>query len=99
MTVLPARAAMSQIATASVRPPTFVTLTVLSGHASPRAALAAVAAGRPVVYLPRIAKGADGVASLYPGDAGWEARDADLPGARHRLVFLPSGWRYLREGA
>jgi hypothetical protein len=51
------------------------------------------------VYLPRIVKGADAVAALYPGDAGWEARDASLAGPRHRLLFLPSGWRYLREGA
>jgi 8-oxo-dGTP pyrophosphatase MutT (NUDIX family) len=80
-------------------PPTFVTLTLLTAHASPGAALAAAAALRPTVYLPRIVKGADAVAALYPGDAGWEARDASLAGPRHRLLFLPSGWRYLREGA
>ena len=79
-------------------PPTFVTLSVLAQHASPRAALAAAAAQPPLVYLPRIARSASGVAALYPGDAGWEARDADRPGARHRLLFLESGWRYLREG-
>jgi 8-oxo-dGTP pyrophosphatase MutT (NUDIX family) len=79
-------------------PPTFVTLAVLSAHRSPRAAVAATAAAHPIVYVPRIVKGAAGMASLYPGDAGWETRDADAAGARHRLVFEPSGWRYLREG-
>lgn len=79
-------------------PPTFVTLVELARHRSTRDALAAAAASRPLVYLPRIVKAGDGMASLYPGDAGWEARDADRPGTRHRLLFLASGWRYLREG-
>lgn len=78
-------------------PPTFVTLSVLAAHPSPRAALEAAAARPPTVYLPRIVSGTAGAASLYPGDAGWEARDADAPGARHRLLFHDEGWRYLRE--
>ncbi|MEB2343497.1 MAG: NUDIX domain-containing protein [Deltaproteobacteria bacterium] len=80
-------------------PPTFVTLTVLAAHRSPRAALTAAAAEPPLVYLPRIVKAAGAMASLYPGDAGWEARDAERLGSRHRLLFLPAGWRYLRDGA
>jgi 8-oxo-dGTP pyrophosphatase MutT (NUDIX family) len=80
-------------------PPTFVTLAALAPHRSLRAALTAAAAERPLVYLPRIVKADAGMASLYPGDAGWDARDAGIPGARHRLLFLASGWRYLREGA
>jgi 8-oxo-dGTP pyrophosphatase MutT (NUDIX family) len=79
-------------------PPTFVTLTELARHPTARLVLAAVAAGRPLVYLPRMVKGPDGMASLYPGDAGWESRDAEVPGARHRLSFHASGWRYVREG-
>jgi 8-oxo-dGTP pyrophosphatase MutT (NUDIX family) len=78
-------------------PPTFVTLAVLAAHRSPRAAIESIAAGRPTVYLPRIVRGASGAASLYPGDAGWEIRDADAPGARHRLLFGDDGWRYVRE--
>jgi 8-oxo-dGTP pyrophosphatase MutT (NUDIX family) len=79
-------------------PPTFVTLAALAGHRSARDALAAARDRHPLVYLPRIVKAAGGMASLYPGDAGWETGDAELPGARHRLLFLASGWRYLREG-
>jgi len=78
-------------------PPTFVSLAVLARHRSPRAALEAVAAEEPLVYLPRIVAGPTCGASLYPGDAGWETRALDAPGARHRLVFLDTGWRYLRE--
>jgi 8-oxo-dGTP pyrophosphatase MutT (NUDIX family) len=80
-----------------IPPPTFVTLAVLAAHRTPREALAAAAAAPPVVYVPRIVKGAAGVASLYPGDAGWETRDAEASGARHRLLFDPAGWRYVRE--
>jgi 8-oxo-dGTP pyrophosphatase MutT (NUDIX family) len=78
-------------------PPTFVTLAVLAAYRSPRVALESIAARPPTVYLPRIVTGGAGAASLYPGDAGWEARDADAPGARHRLLFRDEGWRYLRE--
>lgn len=78
-------------------PPTFVTLSVLAGRPTAAEALAAAASEAPLVYLPRIVHGAEGAASLYPGDAGWEARDADCAGARHRLLFHPGGWRYLRS--
>lgn len=78
-------------------PPTFVTLSVLAAHRSPRAAIESIASEPPTVYLPRIVRGATATASLYPGDVGWEARDADAPGARHRLLFGDAGWRYLRE--
>jgi 8-oxo-dGTP pyrophosphatase MutT (NUDIX family) len=79
-------------------PPTFVTLAVLASHRSPADAVAAAAAAEPRVYLPRIVKvAAGGMASLYPGDAGWDSRDAERPGARHRLLFLESGWRYQVE--
>ncbi|RIL05271.1 MAG: NUDIX hydrolase [Proteobacteria bacterium] len=78
-------------------PPTFVTLAELARHRSPRDALAAAASAHPIVYVPRIVTAAGGATSLYPGDAGWEARAPDTPGARHRLLFLASGWRYLRE--
>lgn len=78
-------------------PPTFVTLSVLARHRTPREALDAAAAAPPTVYLPRIVRQAEGGVSLYPGDAGWESRDPEAVGARHRLVLLPSGWRYLRE--
>jgi len=34
---------------------------------------------------------------LYPGDAGYDAQDADRPGPRHRLWALAGGWRYERD--
>jgi len=79
-------------------PPTFVTLATLREHRSPVDAIAAAAAREPFVYLPRLTKVAGGLGSLYPGDAGWETRDPEAPGARHRLLMIESGWRYLRDG-
>lgn len=35
--------------------------------------------------------------TLYPGDAGYEAGDPEIPGARHRSVRRVDGWYYLRE--
>jgi 8-oxo-dGTP pyrophosphatase MutT (NUDIX family) len=77
-------------------PPTFVTLTTLVGARSAAAALAAAHAQKPLVFLPRVVRVAGGMCSLYPDDAGWEARDAERPGARHRLLMVDSGWRYVR---
>jgi 8-oxo-dGTP pyrophosphatase MutT (NUDIX family) len=78
-------------------PPTFVTLSVLAAHATAESMLAAAATEPPLVYLPRIVRGASGAASLYPGDAGWESRDLDRSGSRHRLMFLEAGWKYVRD--
>jgi 8-oxo-dGTP pyrophosphatase MutT (NUDIX family) len=78
-------------------PPTFVTLATLAGHRSPAAALASAEARQPIVYVPRIVRCANGMASLYPGDAGWESRDPEAEGPCHRLLFLDSGWRCLRD--
>ena len=78
-------------------PPTFVTLATLAAHASARAALAAVRAAEPPVFLPRVVRIPGGACSLYPADAGWETSDPERPGKRHRLVMLGSDWSYLRE--
>jgi len=78
-------------------PPTFVTLASLREHRSPAELIAAAAAREPFVYLPRFMNFPGGFGSLYPGDAGWETRDPEAPGARHRLLMLESGWSYLRD--
>lgn len=84
--------------TIELPPPTFVTLSMLREHGSATDAIAAAAAREPFVYLPRFMKLPGGFGSLYPGDAGWETRDPELAGARHRLLMLEDGWCYLRDG-
>jgi 8-oxo-dGTP pyrophosphatase MutT (NUDIX family) len=80
----------------SLAPPTFVTVTWLAPHARADEAVRTLAAAPFITFRPRIHRGAEGAVMLYPGDAGYEANDPALPGARHRIVATPSGWRYER---
>ncbi|HYF24863.1 MAG TPA: NUDIX hydrolase [Baekduia sp.] len=79
-------------------PPTFVTLTALRAHASLTEALDAARAREPQVFVPRPVAIDGGMCALYPGDAGWESGDPARPGARHRLLLLAGGWRYVAGG-
>lgn len=76
-------------------PPTFVTLLQLAGHADPVAAYRALAAGPVLRYAPRPCPVAGGIVYLYEEDAGFAAGDPELPGGRHRLIALESGWSYV----
>lgn len=78
-------------------PPTFVSVTWLAAHASVSIAAAAFVAEPTLVFRPQICRRAEDVCMLYPGDAGYDARDPDLPGPRHRCVMGPAGLRYQRE--
>jgi len=74
-------------------PPTWVTLARLAPSPSVDAALAE-ARHRPVErFHTRIASVDGTVVTLWAGDAGYDSRDATVPGARNRLVLDPDGWR------
>ena len=81
----------------SLAPPTFVTVSWLTGYAGAAEAVRALGQAPFITFHPRIHRGAEGAVMLYPGDAGYEANDPALPGARHRILALPSGWRYERS--
>jgi 8-oxo-dGTP pyrophosphatase MutT (NUDIX family) len=81
----------------SLAPPTFVTVSWLGEHERAADAVRALAAAPFITFRPRIHRGAEGAVMLYPGDAGYEANDPTAPGARHRIIALPSGWRYERS--
>lgn len=83
----------------AMAPPTIVTLHELHEAGS----VDAVIAGResPPAYVTRPAMRADGVpVLLWNGDAGYDTADADVPGARNRLVmhdgFGGDRWSYER---
>ena len=81
-------------------PPTYVTVTTLAAHAGVEPALRACAECELLAlptFRPRIVRLDAGAVMLYPGDAGYDARDADRPGPRHRLYALAEGWRYERD--
>ena len=79
-------------------PPTWVTLHELGEHATVDEALAAAGARSPVPrYETRWVTTEDGgVLALWDGDAGYDATDPSIEGARHRLHMLDSGWRLER---
>jgi len=78
----------------ALAPPQFVTLSWLADFERAERALRELPARPLITFRPRPVKLADGMAMLYDGDAGYEARDPDAPGPRHRLSLLASGTRY-----
>jgi 8-oxo-dGTP pyrophosphatase MutT (NUDIX family) len=75
-------------------PPTWVTLASLVPHADVGGAMAAARAGEIDRFLTHTAADGDTLVMLWAPDAGYESRDLAAPGARHRLVMDPAGWRY-----
>ncbi len=78
-------------------PPTWITLSQLSGLGSVEATLGTLADRSPTYFATRLAFVDDSVIALYDGDAGYDDSDPDRPGPRHRLWMTPSGWRYERD--
>lgn len=78
-------------------PPTFVSVSWLARHASTEAATRALESADVVTFRPRIHSIEAGACILYPGDAGYEAGDIALPGARHRLWTRADVWEYERS--
>lgn len=77
-------------------PPTFVSLWNLVRHDSVVSAFAWLRDRDPEHFVTHIGRDAGGrVAALWAGDAGYDTRDADLPGPRHRL-WLDGHWVYDR---
>lgn len=81
-------------------PPTWVTLVDLADHHTVDEALAAAAERAPFRYATVIGHTAEGeLVTMWGGDAGYDAADAELPGPRHRLVMAEAGpWRFERTG-
>jgi len=79
-------------------PPTYVTLADLAEFDSVHDALAAAATRQPIPhYETKWAVTEGGAVALWDGDAGYDANDPDVAGARHRLWMLEDGWRFERS--
>ncbi len=76
--------------------PTWVTLHDLAPHARVADALATAAARVAPWYQSRIVTVDAGRIAMLPGDAGYETRDAAVPGARHRLSMDREPWTFER---
>jgi 8-oxo-dGTP pyrophosphatase MutT (NUDIX family) len=79
-------------------PPTYVTLVQIAELANVREASVRLAQ-QMTEYVPHPCQvEGGGTVYLYEGDAGYETRDPNLPGARHRLSAANGGgWRYERH--
>ncbi|WP_234794321.1 NUDIX hydrolase [Mycolicibacterium flavescens] len=77
-------------------PPTWVTLHQLSGHRSVDDAAAAIDAAEPEYYESHFVNTDTHPVILWHGDAGYETRDFDAVGPRHRLHMGRGPWRYER---
>jgi 8-oxo-dGTP pyrophosphatase MutT (NUDIX family) len=78
-------------------PPTWVTLHDLADDRDVEAALAAAARRGPLPrYETRWCAVDDGAVALWWGDAGYDASDPAVDGARHRLWMVGQGWRFER---
>lgn len=76
-------------------PPTFVTLSQLAELPTVERACASLAA-HAMEYVPHPCEVPGGAVYLYVGDAGYDTRDPDAPGSRHRLWAVDGTWRYER---
>jgi 8-oxo-dGTP pyrophosphatase MutT (NUDIX family) len=78
-------------------PPTYVSVDWLTPYSRAESARAAFDGQTPLVFRPCICPIENGVCMLYPGDAGYEAKDPEAPGARHRMWSLDGRFRYERS--
>ena len=77
-------------------PPTWVTLHKLSQQSDVARTLDAISENEPEFFATHMAKSAQGLISMWHGDAGYESADPDTPGTRHRLCMRDDGWVYER---
>lgn len=80
-------------------PPTFVTLHYLARHPSVDEALHALGEEGPRSYVTQMVRTDEGMAAMWQGDAGYEARDPAAQGPRHRLTMTREGFHFDDSGA
>ncbi|MFP6578519.1 MAG: NUDIX hydrolase [Myxococcota bacterium] len=81
----------------NLAPPTFVTVTCIEAFATAAAARTATERAPVIHFRPQICGTDKGPCMLYPGDAGFEARDPAASGPHHRLSTFADGWHYERD--
>lgn len=78
----------------SLLPPTFVTLEALSRFQDAQLAIEQLKTTEFVTILPKATRQGNTTIMLYPGDAGYEAGDANMDGVRHRFLMSKEQWTY-----
>ncbi|MBV1883417.1 MAG: NUDIX domain-containing protein [Pseudomonadales bacterium] len=79
-------------------PPTYITLTRLKEFNNYNSVVDAFSNEEPFYFAPRITVLETGMCHFYGDDAGYETKDVDQAGKRHRLwANKTDGWRYERD--
>ena len=78
-------------------PPTYVTLFELSEFSNARDALSSYKERGIRHYMPRIAMQEGRIYTMYQEDAGYESRNPEVSGSRHRSWMDESGCHYERD--
>ena len=82
----------------AILPPTWMTLVTLSQYATVNEAIDSERS-TPVPQVLPVLAGFDGeLVALYRGDAGYDAADPAIPGARHRAILRDGVWSYRYQG-
>ena len=79
-------------------PPQFVTLNWLAEFGDVHTATRTLASRSFITFRPEVIFQEGGECILYPGDAGYDARNPDVTGPRHRLWIRGGELRYERAG-
>jgi len=75
-------------------PPTFISILELSKYRTSEMALEAISQTRTGVFNPCIIPMTGGFCQLYEEDVAYDGGELDVPGVRHRLWALDTGWHY-----
>ena len=90
------RAARSEI---ELAPPTWVSLHYLARHDRAAAVLDHFGSRDPRKYRTHFSDVEGGHVAMWLGDAGYDATDPTVPGARHRLTMIDGGFEFDDSGA
>mgnify|MGYP001814823136 FL=1 len=82
----------------AILPPTWISLVTLSHYRNVDEAISGERESPAPRVLPVLAGIEGGLVTMYRGDAGYDAVDPDVPGARHRACMQHGVWSYLYEG-
>lgn len=82
----------------AILPPTWISLVTLSHYRNVDEAISRERQSPVPRVLPVLAGFEGGLVAMYRGDAGYDAVDPGLPGARHRACMRDGVWSYFYEG-
>ena len=81
----------------AILPPTWVSLVRLSHYRDVADAISQERESPAPRVLPVLAGHDGGLVAMYQGDAGYDAADPTLPGARHRACMRDGVWSYIYD--